>query len=76
MIHHTPEAIQAEIQERLRVAGHQRLVAAAAAERRRQRRARRAARPGRMRRAVRTLRRAAAEGLRAHHTSKSQEGMS
>ncbi|MFE4304851.1 hypothetical protein OG730_41375 (plasmid) [Streptomyces sp. NBC_01298] len=74
MIHHTPEAIQAEMQERLRVAGHQRLVAAAAAERRRQRRARRAARPGWMRRAVRTLRRAAAEGLRVHDSIKQQEG--
>ncbi|MFJ5635276.1 hypothetical protein ACIQF5_21900 [Streptomyces goshikiensis] len=76
MIHHTPEAIQAEMQERLRVAGHQRLVAAAAAaaERRRQRRARRAARPGWVRRAVRTLRRAAAEGLRVHDSIKQQEG--
>lgn len=62
------------MQERLRVAGHQRLVAAAAAERRRQRRARRAARPGWMRRAVRTLRRAAAEGLRVHDSIKQQEG--
>ncbi|MGP3636358.1 hypothetical protein ACTU45_23895 [Streptomyces sp. 24-1644] len=38
LIHLTPEAIHAEMQERLRVAGQPRLVAAAAAERRRQRR--------------------------------------
>ncbi|MFC6134650.1 hypothetical protein [Streptomyces spororaveus] len=70
MIHLTQEAIHAEQQERLRVAGQQRLIAAAAAEHRRQRRAAQAARPSQIRRAVRALRQAAAEGLRAHTTSK------
>ncbi|MGW3061575.1 hypothetical protein ACWC98_37520 [Streptomyces goshikiensis] len=76
MIHLTPEAIHAEHQERLRVAGQQRLVAVDAAEHRAKRRAAQTARPSRILRAVRVLRRTAAEGLRADHTSKSQEGMS
>ncbi|MFE0773312.1 hypothetical protein [Streptomyces sp. NPDC058861] len=76
MIHFTPEAIYAEQQERLRYAGQQRLVAAAAAERRRQLRAVRAARPSRIRRAVRALRRTVAQGLRTRRPRQQQEGTS
>lgn len=64
LIHHTPEAVHAEIQERLRKAEAQRRVGAAVEEHRRQRRAARAARPSRLRRAARALRRAAAGILR------------
>lgn len=77
MIHHTPESLHAETQERLRVARRQREIAGAAAELRRRRRAERAAHPGRLRstirrlhRAVQVLRRAAAHSLRARNSRK------
>jgi len=71
VIHHTPEAVRSEMQERLRVARRQREIAAAA-EHRRIRRAERANRPGRLRRTIgvlrrtaQALRRAAAHSLRS-----------
>ncbi|MEV5282682.1 hypothetical protein ACFYMW_35980 [Streptomyces sp. NPDC006692] len=77
MIHHTPEAVRAEMQERLRVARRQREIAAAAAERRRIRRAERANRPSRLRRTIgvlrrtaQALRRAAAHSLRSSNSRK------
>ncbi|MFE9250816.1 hypothetical protein [Streptomyces sp. NPDC007088] len=70
MIHHTLEAVHAEMQERLRRAEEQRRAGAAAAEHRRRRRARRAARPSRLHRAVRVLRRLAVEGSRRLDSTK------
>lgn len=75
MIHHTPEAVRAEIQERLRVARRQREIAAAA-EHRRIRRAERADRPSRLRRTIgvrrtaQALRRAVAHSLRSSNSRK------
>ncbi|MFH8273519.1 hypothetical protein [Streptomyces roseolus] len=67
LIHHTPEAIHAETQQRLHLAGKQSLVAASTAM---QLLPLPAARPGRIRRAARAIRRAAAESLRPHPTRK------
>lgn len=79
MIHHTPEAVRADMQERLRVACQQREITAAVAEGRRMRRDERAFRPrrlcrtlGALRRTAQRLRRAAVHSLRPRNSKKAR----